>query len=515
MPTDLIPDNTASLYSGVTGQPPAPGGAMAGVNSGLQAMSGMLSLKSAQMELQARSAMGPLAQASVDPHTGQMDYNKFGMLIASDPRTAWKAPDILNSLVTRQLTQAQTLKATLESGLESQKLIGNQLTGLLQKGALVTKDDVAQSIAELRGSASGQAIFPSDTAAFKFLQNLPPGGAPLNNWIKSAVLRAGAASNSLDSTMKLVYGDASLVNTGGGQQPMRNQFGTITPAGPAIPNTATPEQRNALVSKVDPVTGQTTEIPRSQAAPMVNGAGTPDTSAGTPGAAPPSAAGTPGAAGPSPGSPPPPLVTKLSPAQEDLVKTTWAGADKYMENLDKTNSAAINVKALASQAEQALQHITTGGGGNVRAEIGSMLQAMQSAGVPGITQSDIEAVANGGLGASQVFKKVMMQLSTQLMTESLRGGGRFTNLEYSNFQQANPNLDTDPKAVKDMLGFVSKMADLSISEQNHFNKYINEAQDPSVRPPARANSRYSLPGWHSLWNNYLVTSGVLKAKSDE
>ena len=83
-----------------------------------------------QQQFRARAAMGPLAQASVDPETGQMDYNKFATLISTHPETAFMAPEVINQLVQRQLTQAQVVKTNLDIEARKRDVINNGLAGL-------------------------------------------------------------------------------------------------------------------------------------------------------------------------------------------------------------------------------------------------------------------------------------------------------------------------------------------------------------------------------------------------
>lgn len=504
MPTDLVPNNLSSLYGNVV-PPQAPGGA-GQLQQGLGALSQMMQVQGARQELVARAAMGPLAQASVNPETGEMDFNKFATLIAGDPRTAWKAPEILNQLVTRQLTQAQTLKTSLESANEAQKVVGNQFAGLLSLGDNITKANVAEKVAEMRGMPAGQMVFPSDAAATKFLSSLPADGKPLAQWVRQGALRAAAASNNYDT----VLGKWGTIDTGGGIVQTYDQGGQRTLV-PGMDKTMTPEQRNAPNTVYDPVSQSYVIKPRQEIAPTYTGSGQPESRPGGAAGVAPPAPGTGGATGEGstapPGSSPPPApgptLAKPGPQAEAEMQARGERIKKYEDGLDQAAAGAKSTLMQLDEAAQAIKQIKTGGGGNVRTEIGSALQALQAAGFPGITQEDIDKVSNGNLGASQVFKKIALQLSTTMMTQTLRGGGRFTNLEFANFLAANPNLDTDPRAVQKLLDFAGRMSRLTLEEQSAYQKY----QTLNAKNPAQ----YPLDQFEPNWNQYLISHKILGA----
>src|ERR1700676_1275900 len=90
-----------------------------------------------QQTFRARQAMGPLAQQSIGPD-GQMDYNKFAVLLSAHPDTAFMAPDIINGMVQRQLTQQDTVAKSLSNAQSRADALGRYA------GAAVAKNPNGQ-----------------------------------------------------------------------------------------------------------------------------------------------------------------------------------------------------------------------------------------------------------------------------------------------------------------------------------------------------------------------------------
>lgn len=476
MSVDLNPNNLNSLYSQVAG---GGGNPLQGVGQQQQIMGNMLQLKSQAMELQARAAMGPLAQASVDPETGQIDYGKFAQLISSDPRTAWKAPEVLTAITQRQLTQAQTIKTALESGIDSQKLIGNAVAGLPSSN--LKKSDVAAAISEMRSNPAGQTLFPTTAAQMDYIMKLPPEGPQLDAWRKTAILRAAGAG----SNMEQAFTKWQSSNTGAFTQFYGTKAGDLT-LGPKVPNTTSPDAASLPESIVDE-TGKTKTGTRGAILGTMSGITPvppvrPSDLENPSEAAPPSTGSATGGPSGSPSSPTL-VTTKLDPVTQATLEARGSTVKPYLDTVTSAANTAEKVIPQINEIREALSHVQTGGGGLARTEMGQLLDAAKRAGAP-ISKDTIDWMSNGNLADSQRARKMFLQLATGLMTEDLKGGGRFTNNEFEAYNKNIPNLDTDPRAVSDMLGFFSKMANLSIIKRQEYHDWIKaNPSDPDGFQP--------------------------------
>jgi hypothetical protein len=65
------------------------------------------------------------------------------------------------------------------------------------------------------------------------------------------------------------------------------------------------------------------------------------------------------------------------------------------------------------------------------------------------------------------------------MRELLKGGGRFTNIEFQSFLKALPTMDMDPHAINEMLKFVKRRINTQIAYGNDYNYAIENNEAPS------------------------------------
>jgi hypothetical protein len=86
-------------------------------------------------------------------------------------------------------------------------------------------------------------------------------------------------------------------------------------------------------------------------------------------------------------------------------------------------------------------------------------------------------------------------LATAALRAQFAGStSKFTQMEWQRFQESNPNLDTDPRAIEKMFAFAKKIYHLQSSEQKALNLY-KQTGEPIDQFPAWWNSRLQKSGW--------------------
>src|ERR1700722_3672975 len=124
-----------SMYSTVPAPAPAQQPNLLGiVGQYAQAQNALNQNQQFQQEFAARRAIGAIAQESVDPKSGEMNWQKFMLGISTHPETAWKAPDIINSIVGRQLVEKDIALKTLDLHRQQFGAWGDALGGLWREG---------------------------------------------------------------------------------------------------------------------------------------------------------------------------------------------------------------------------------------------------------------------------------------------------------------------------------------------------------------------------------------------
>lgn len=488
-------------------------GALGMISAAGQAQNAIVGAQSNAMQFQARQAMGPILQASIGPD-GKLDYNKALIGMASNPATAWMAPDFLNQAVTRQQTQADTALKQMDLAQKQFGAYGNAATSLLALGPAVTRGDVISKMAELVGSG----LLPSE-AALKYASTLPPNGQPLYQHLRQLALQAQGAEKSLST----VYGQIQSTQLGNKVQlsAASSFMGTNTPlVGGAMPIGNTPEQVNKLETVVGP-DGQKIPVPRYQVAPMVGaigdqGAAGGGQGGGMPSGGAPAGGGMPGGGGgggitpsmatgqpsmgqPSLGSPGPstPYASSLPPAVEAFKKGLGPIAD-YAKQLNMQVSSG-------QQAIQGLDKLNTladafkiGPGANWRVSIASALAA---AGMP---QSQVNAVMGGtkddALAAAQEYSKLALTSSLSALKSAL-GDSAPKVAEFEQFFKNFPNLTTRPEAVKSMIGYMHGLIEQKMFEQHAFTQY---QQEPNFDPNK----------WPAIWNEIMAKTHKFKVNDE-
>jgi hypothetical protein len=146
------------------------------------------------------------------------------------------------------------------------------------------------------------------------------------------------------------------------------------------------------------------------------------------------------------------------------------------------------------QQLQALSQFKAGGGADTRAKLAQLAQ-----GVPGMPDSFVNAIANGGSGnqqslaAMQEFQKLAAQTAMEQLKQAMGGSGRISQYEFKVFAQNNPNLSTDPEAIRKIADFATHLYTRDLSEQQAYSSFLNSGGDP--------------PSWPATWSKMQTQLG--------
>lgn len=444
------------------------------------------------VELKARMALGQIMQQSVDPKTGQPDYQKAAILAAQNPDAAYLSPDLMSQAVQRQGMQLDNVIKNFSVAQKRLELTGNAAASLLPKGTSVTREDFTGALGNLATAMHEHGVADNESYEhiISALGSAPQGGQELYNYLQQISMQANGAKDSMDR----MQNNLQTVDTGDGKHLfwMNPNFPGQQPkyVG-SFAQHPTPEAQNALVG-VQGANGETRQVPRAAAAPMFGGEGQlqmpqlPPTEAG-PGGAPPAEA--------SDGAPPPPArlptpgapVSNIGPLRTDQLKN-MAG---YQDNMNK-EIATVNQNIQSIQQLQDLAgKVHTGMFAEERLEAGRLMKSM------GFPSSAYDKMANGDLASSQEVMKYSVPNAMNTLRNSLGNQSRITNMEFGSFQRANPNLETDPKAFDKILSFSHMLMDLKQKEQSAYSTWLENGRDPVAFPEA--------------WTQQLIKRGYVKA----
>ncbi|VTU36999.1 hypothetical protein [Variovorax sp. PBL-E5] len=185
-------------------------------------------------------------------------------------------------------------------------------------------------------------------------------------------------------------------------------------------------------------------------------------------------------------------------AQDALLKAQATSSNAYKDALDSRvqNGAALNMRMQA--AVDALQKFQTGGGKETRAGLAQTAQAF------GAPESVVNGIAGGDLGSMQEFQKLAVQQAMETLKASMGGQGRISQSEFRVFQANNPNLNTDPNAVRKIFDFNTRLFNADLAEQQAYQNFIKTP----------GNSPGDFPGFWARQQQQLgITNPSLNAQA--
>ena len=419
-----------------------------------------------QQTFRARQAMGPLAQQAINPQTGQMDWNKFSVLISTHPETAFMAPEVLNQIAQKKLVDAQTLSTNLQIAQHKQQAIGgaafaaaSAMTG--DPNAPADTKHVIGQVADLlpKLGPNGEKLFdPSETIAYvSQLTN----GARTNGDLKGRLLTLAQGSlRGSEMLSNIDYRPDAFHDVNGNPYPgfVNKLRGGATPsagAGASAPSDNTAASMTGIANGGNvPQPASLTGNPPSP----VNAGGAPG--GGTPSV--PTPAPVPGSAAPPDGAPQRTL-TQLAPGP---LRTKQLGdvAD-YEKDLNSRATNANNLVALMGQARQYLRNFTPGGGTEFREELGRLAQSV------GAPPEVYDRIANGDLSNVQAARKMLFGVGSTIAAQLIhQSGGRLTQNEWAQtLLKGSPNIDLTEGALSKIMGSMRDLANYTKQEQNFYN----------------------------------------------
>lgn len=169
----------------------------------------------------------------------------------------------------------------------------------------------------------------------------------------------------------------------------------------------------------------------------------------------------------------------LSPkTQQELAKgyqeKRFANTAEYEKGLNESVAQAADLNIRQQEINKALQDFQTGGGKEARSKLAQYAQA-----VPGMPKSVVNGIAGGDLSAAQEFQKLQVANAMEQLRLAMGGTGRITQSEFAAFQQANPNLNSDPDMVQKVMNFVTRQYQIKRDEQQTFNKWLADGKNPN------------------------------------
>lgn len=238
-----MPDSTSALINQLT-NPPNP----------FQQFGATLDFANKLKDFQAQKAIADIYGQSIDPTTGLVDPNKFGILAQGNPAALWKYGASQQQMGQGMEAQGRGTSAQVEA---AQNQLGAQaayMQPLIEKAqnGTVTADDVR---GVLKSMPPGLV---SPTMINSFEQQMANGADP-NNWVKGAFF----ANQHSREILNQAQGPVVTVQQG-------SQTSFVRPAAPfaprgissaPLPQGMTPEQWGHLEPWTDPKTGITTMRP--------------------------------------------------------------------------------------------------------------------------------------------------------------------------------------------------------------------------------------------------------------
>lgn len=407
-----------------------------------------------------QQAIGPILANTVDPKTGQPDYNKAFLAVASNPATSRFAPQFFSDGIANQKIQADTALTGLQT---QQKKFGAMLdaaSSFLPYGNNVTQGQVQGRLAMM--AANGQI---TQDEATNFAKNLAPNGQALADQIKTIALHAEGAHQALAT----VQGSPTFVNAGGTVKAFSPSAftGQLNPMGDTAV-TPTPGENNALVPTVDPV-GNPSGTPRAQAAPMLTGGANPQVT-------------NPGVG---------PARTGLNPLASQVLNT-------YVPALNARVSESATQLQTLNKMQDLLPKYVSGRGQDLRTEAAAWAN---SAGLPQELVGRIQGGGADGVAAAEEAQKLQLLNSISSLRSAIGTGQPISTNEVNTFRQVLPNITTNPTAMKNMMNYMQRLAAMPGIEQKGFNQFKSEI--------ASGKRQGGIEDWPAYWNQQLTKSGVL------
>lgn len=503
-----------------------------------------------QQEFIGKQAVGGIMKQAIDQY-GNVDYKKAALLLSTDARTGYIAPQILQQWANKGLLDAQTTAAELGNYQNRVKIAGDAAGALLNDPNLSSQKVIGKASDVYNNGGFGDPHSEDAKNAYlTFLKRMPMDasgklieGPELRNYVTQIAAQADGA----DKSIGLSLGALKEYNTNAGTQVLGvSQTTGVHPLG-FVGNTLTPDQAATLaevrVTRANAAQypgasiGSVIKVPRSQLpggdtvgqpGPVIDQSGLQSggnqlmqgspsqsspggnqlTGGPAPGATQPVAPAL--AQGVNPMAPPagqggavPPtqMAAAPPPAQGPGAPNFVPSQLSPMEQKEQENAAEYEAGLNDSVAKMsanmlnvkllkdAMTHTATGGLMEARGKLG---QALQGLGVPkGVYNPE----SGGSLDANQLIQMKAIPQVFSSLRDLINGAGRFAVLEFKVLQENSPNINTSPGAWKQMLGLTQQVYEVKRLEQQKYRDWITKGNDPA--------------DWQVHWTHNLANSPIL------
>jgi hypothetical protein len=424
------------------------------VQAPIQAAQGLLSLKQNQMQLGANQAISQAYAQSIDPQTGQVDFNKFQSLAGQSGAGAY-LPQFMNQVLQQRNLQQQYDTSKLDMALKQQQGIRGMI-GSLAVDPDLGKTDMSSKIAAQISQAVSSGILPIDQGVNE-MRSIPSDPGAQAQWIQNHLINSLSGEAKIQALMP-----KQLTINRGGETDVLNVdplTGRLTVSG-ALANSLTPGEAAQRISAVGPG-GVPGTIPLGSTVPGAQGGYTGRYSQQ-------------GGAG-ADGTPAGFVATGLSPAQQAASTAQGSTSNAAAQTLhDAAADAPMRINLL-EQARDALTGINTGPGTDWRNTAKSFFNALapDTAKAIGFT---------GDVKDYDEFKKILTNYASSV-SGSL-GTGTDARLNAAVTGNANPGI--------------SKMANEDILTKTIAAEKMRAAQDYAFQNSGLTTDKFNQ--WQSQWN---------------
>lgn len=432
---------------------------MAALQQPIQTAATLQGLKQNQMRLGANQAISNAYAQSVDPNTGEVDFNKLQSLASQNGAGAF-LPEFMGQIAQQRNSQLQYDTGKLEQAMKQQQGVRGVI-GSIALDPNLGKADMSSTIAQQIVSMVQNGLLPQDMAV-RELKSIPGDPGQQAAWVRNHLMN----SLSSEAKIKALMPQVQAINTGGATNVVAiNPLTGVPTVTGTLQNTVTPDTLAQNVEVVGP-DGAKYVITKGQQL------------AGMGGAAPQGQAydgryqqpGVPGAAGVAGG-----MQTALSPSQQSALTAQGGTSNQAAQELHNAAADAPMRLNLLQQARDSLSGIQTGPGTEWRNTAKSFFNAL----APGMAE---KIGWTGDVKNYDEFKKIMTNYASSVSGSV--GAGTDARLNAAITGNANPGI--------------SKMANEDILAKAIAAEKMRAAQDYAFQNSGLTTDKFNQ--WQSQWN---------------
>jgi hypothetical protein len=432
---------------------------------GLEAQRAQQSMEIQAQENAAKQAFGQLMQQHIDPNTGELDHHGLIVEASKNPVASRIVPDIYKYLKDQNEIDERIFGMKADNEIKKLDVVSKIAVPYLDKigrGENATDQDIAGMIGEMANAGIYKNRKDATQALATILGSNVGTRENRNQVVRSLALFTQNSRDALDNTLQSISKQRELVNVVG------------------------PEGQPGLQTREQVLQG------------LQGGQGLPEQDVAAGGVAPPAeGAARPQAQPSGPAAAPGFVATGMAPAKQKYQEQQVDSFIKAEDQINKNLTGAEAIQMRIDETTKALKDFKTGPGTPTIMKMAGMAKAFGMEDVA-------DRMMGGGKGAfaaAQEFEKLMVPHSMELLRQTLGGQGRITNLEFEKFAAANPNLETDPKALEKIFNFSKKLNDLAKLEAYALEEYKNHHKEGT----------YSITQFDNEFMQHLVRSKRLSS----